>query len=475
MNKELRFLLGTCVLPLISFAIAAFFYFYGFKIVNMIDTKSYYLSATNGKYDKEIFFSKSVNDETKIVDDTLNEIIEETESKITRKIDIFGAIANNANLSKKIISKNKKFMDYLNKQNLGIDDVINYCQRMYDVDSSMLKAGFYLAFTICILIDLFFLKHRKRIYGVALLVYLFSNLDVFTGSLSSQTIYHLPFIAKDLTHEEFQLYLTTMLPALKEAFLTFIILDTIYQTKLQDKNDSILRCEYNILKDEIKIIKQQATKEIDRFGTEWNSFKERIIEISNSIIGYQGKLNNMDFNIEHLNNTVDEYCKYIEQTAASAESIEKLLNDNKALIYFDTQKVDEINKSYKEDKASEVNKCEDKIKLIDNKTKQLEQIIENTRVVDKINELSESMLEITKQTRMLALTASIETSKISDSRNGFNFISKEMKRLAEQSKDNAIEIQNVATKASKAVDNLSNFSLELSNLIADVLLLNKAD
>ncbi|MCB2300119.1 methyl-accepting chemotaxis protein [Clostridium tagluense] len=467
MNKEeVKLLFGIFILPLASFLITFALYFLSFNIVNKVNPQSYYLYATNGKYNKDIFFSDSVNKTTKIFDGAITEIVKKTNTKISRKQDIFGAIVNNPKLSEKLISANKKYMDYLDKQNLEIDDVINYSVKMYEVDNNIMKASFYLAFTICILIDLFCLKNRKRIYVVALIVYLLSNLDSFTVGLSSQTIYNLPFISSKMTHDDFQLFLAIMLPALKEAFLTFIIVDSIYQALLQVKSDLALKNEHSLLKYEIERKLEQASHGINKFVEMFNGFKENLVEIENDVVSCHDKLKKIDSVIQSLNTTVDGYSEYIEETAASAENIVKLLNNKKAPNYDKKQKSDDINKPYEKERIIS-NKYIERRELIDNTTKQLEQAIEGTKVIEQINSLSESMLVITKQTNILALNSAIETSRISGSRNGFNVISKEMKNLAEQSKDTVIEIQNVAIKVKESVDNLSNCSIELSKLVVD--------
>lgn len=68
----------------------------------------------------------------------------------------------------------------------------------------------------------------------------------------------------------------------------------------------------------------------------------------------------------------------------------------------------------------------------------LNQSIENSRKVERIQELTEDILSISSQTNMLALNASIEAAK------GFAVVAQQIRSLAEDSRKVANNIQDIS-------------------------------
>lgn len=97
---------------------------------------------------------------------------------------------------------------------------------------------------------------------------------------------------------------------------------------------------------------------------------------------------------------------------------------------------------------------------------ELEKAIEASKIVEQINVLSESIMEITSQTNLLALNAAIEAARAGDAGRGFSVVAEEIRKLAEQSKDTVIEIQNITSKVTEAVKNLSDSSGKVLNFMS---------
>ena len=75
--------------------------------------------------------------------------------------------------------------------------------------------------------------------------------------------------------------------------------------------------------------------------------------------------------------------------------------------------------------------------------------------MERINVLSDAILEIASQTNLLALNAAIEAAQAGDSGSGFAVVAEEIRKLAENSKETATEIQSVTQQVLESVHHLS--------------------
>lgn len=81
--------------------------------------------------------------------------------------------------------------------------------------------------------------------------------------------------------------------------------------------------------------------------------------------------------------------------------------------------------------------------------------ISESKAVDKINVLTENILNITAQTNLLSLNASIEAARAGEAGRGFAVVASEIGKLAQDSAEAASEIQNVSAAVISAVDGLA--------------------
>ena len=87
--------------------------------------------------------------------------------------------------------------------------------------------------------------------------------------------------------------------------------------------------------------------------------------------------------------------------------------------------------------------------------------IEQSKAVDKINELTDSIMEISSQTNLLALNASIEAARAGEAGKGFAVVASEIGHLANQSSDAVSSINMIMEEIKTAVSSMLE-SLEQS-------------
>jgi len=97
----------------------------------------------------------------------------------------------------------------------------------------------------------------------------------------------------------------------------------------------------------------------------------------------------------------------------------------------------------------------------------LKESIENSKEVNKINELTTQILDISSQTNLLALNASIEAARAGDAGRGFAVVADEIRILADNSRTTANNIQEISEIVNDAVEALANNAEKMINFIEE--------
>lgn len=96
--------------------------------------------------------------------------------------------------------------------------------------------------------------------------------------------------------------------------------------------------------------------------------------------------------------------------------------------------------------------------------------IEESQNINKVNELTATILSIADQTNLLALNAAIEAARAGEAGKGFAVVAEEIRNLADNSKTNAGAIQELNNKIVSVVQSLSACSKQMLDFVdADIM------
>ncbi len=303
--KPLKGLIAVLLLYLFI-PISSFFYFLSYEIINKVDTSSYIRYATNGNYNEDIYFKKAL-DENISLEDTFISIIGKKDP-YDRKQDLFKALLKDERLFRKKISENTEYVSYLEKTNVTIDDLISFMKKLIDLDNLILTASVYLASLLYIFVYYILFKYRKRIYIGAAILYFILVLDSFTAGVLSATL--IPYFQKngDMNYEQFMIFFKSLLPAIREATLTFIIVDTVVQYYVDRKNKLFI---YRFKKAYYSL--EKALNGINTMRNKNTHFRVTQIDVDFNIIYKLCRMNKGDYYLKqvksHMEKVGDLYWK----------------------------------------------------------------------------------------------------------------------------------------------------------------------
>ncbi len=200
----------------------------------------------------------------------------------------------------------------------------------------------------------------------------------------------------------------------------------------------------------------------------------QVNNINSSIVTSEGSASDVSATMQQMSASMEEISATLDTIATGSRGMLDSVHDMKALAKEGVDVTDVIKVKAEDIRKDAMNSKENTMKMIDDNKKLLEVAIENSRSVDKINELTNDILGISNQTNLLALNASIEAARAGEAGRGFAVVADEIRDLAERSKDTANNIQEISALVTEAVEALATNANEMLGFI-DGTVLNDYD
>ena len=194
--------------------------------------------------------------------------------------------------------------------------------------------------------------------------------------------------------------------------------------------------------------------------------------VSQMLMNINKDMYSLNENIEEISSTTEELSAGTEEMAASSEEmnatsleVEKAIESVASKAQEGAVTANKISMISEEMKESVISSKQEALEIYGRTKVDLQNAIEQSKAVDQINELSNTILEITSQTNLLALNAAIEAARAGEAGKGFAVVAEEIRKLAESSKTSVSRIQEVTKEVLTVVNALSSSSTEIMEFI----------
>ncbi|OWR30715.1 chemotaxis protein [Saccharibacillus sp. O23] len=236
--------------------------------------------------------------------------------------------------------------------------------------------------------------------------------------------------------------------------------DQTYERFLDEKDEFALlirseaeaRKEFRTIIEEVKSGSTEIEHAMDRVAGQMSQLDDSVQDISSTTQQLSAGMEQASSSTRSMSETSAEIGQALESLALKAQegarSSERLSSRARELKVSFEQTYREGGASYERIKSN------------------LKLAMDESRAVERITLLAESILQITAQTNLLSLNASIEAARAGEAGRGFAVVAAEIRKLAEDSKHAADEIQEVTGTVLRSVGSLKSNSENLLDFFA---------
>ncbi|SDM43200.1 methyl-accepting chemotaxis protein [Lachnospira pectinoschiza] len=236
---------------------------------------------------------------------------------------------------------------------------------------------------------------------------------------------------------------------------------------------------------------EKLGKRKDEIGVIARAAHEMIKHLTSIVVNINDAGEKINSNVLELRNSTDEVNNKCTDNSATSEELAAAMQETSSTAETIAQNVVEMQGEAKNiDKladsgvglSEEIMDRADKLKVstdqATNKTKSMyssvkakaDEAIESSKAVDKVNELTDTIMAISSQTGLLALNASIEAARAGEAGKGFAVVATEIGSLADQTSDAVGNINGIIGDVNKSVNKMSECLEEINGFLEQTVL-----
>lgn len=215
----------------------------------------------------------------------------------------------------------------------------------------------------------------------------------------------------------------------------------------------------NIFIEQLQNLMKKILEESDRMSHSATTVNSHVDNSNESALYVSAATEELAASMERISST-------LEQLATGSSAILNRIQDMSSSANDGAEMVASIKERAKEMHSQTLQSKSKTTEVFNEISAILNASVEESKNVEKINELTANILDIASQTNLLALNASIEAARAGEAGKGFAVVADEIRNLADNSRDTANDIQNISNMVTSAVDSLAGNAEKMIQFIS---------
>ena len=216
----------------------------------------------------------------------------------------------------------------------------------------------------------------------------------------------------------------------------------------------------NSFMEQLQALVRTLKQESEELMASAEKVREGLDESSENANNVSATMEEMSASMEEISATLENIVNSNDDVTKEIASVGTQVNDGVNLVAQIQERADRMQRSTKESKES-TGQILEEIRFT------LQDAVNESRSVGKIQELTGEILNIASQTNLLSLNASIEAARAGEAGRGFAVVADEIRGLADNSRETASNIQEISELVIGAVDKLASSAEKMIHFIDD--------